>query len=270
MAKVVFWSPEKESSGCTSTAIAVSSLMGITHKVSNLLIDATPNGKKIESSYTPYEDLVTTNGFGDTNLGMNAIMRLIKSNKLAADLIQNYSKPVLKGRLDILYSAYANNQVDERESLTSMSLIAKNAEDVYDIVFLDLEKSTTDAGVLKVLESADVVVCVVSQEVAKLTNVQKEVSSLKELQGKSIMYVIGDYESGSKYNAFNLKIKYKFQDQLFVVPHNYLYSDALNDGNVLDFLYRNINAPEKDYNGEFMIKTKEIVEEIAKRIKIKE
>ena len=40
MAKIVFWSPEEGKSGCTHTAIAISSLMGITHKISSLLIDA--------------------------------------------------------------------------------------------------------------------------------------------------------------------------------------------------------------------------------------
>ena len=119
MAKIVFWSPEEGKTGCTHVAIAVSSLMGITHKTSSLLIDANSNAKKIASSYTMYEDLMNANSFNDTNLGMNAIMRLIKSNKLSPDIIQNYSKPVLKGRLDILYSAIANTTTEERENLLS-------------------------------------------------------------------------------------------------------------------------------------------------------
>ena len=49
-----------------------------------------------------------------------------------------------------------------------------------------------------------------------------------------------------------------------------MFADACNDGNVLDFLYRNINALPKDYNGEFIIKATEIVEELVKRLKIKE
>ena len=67
-----------------------------------------------------YDDLVNANSFNDTNLGMNAIMRLIKSNKLSPDIIQNYSKPVLKGRLDILYSAIANTTT-EKNSVNALS-----------------------------------------------------------------------------------------------------------------------------------------------------
>ena len=47
MAKIVFWSPEEGKSGCTHVAIAVSSLLGITHKTSSLLIDANSNAKKL-------------------------------------------------------------------------------------------------------------------------------------------------------------------------------------------------------------------------------
>lgn len=270
MAKIVFWSPEEGVSGCTHTAIAVSSLLGITHKVSSLLIDANSNAKKISSSYTLYDDLVNTNGFNDTNLGMNAIMRLIKSNKLSPDIIQNYSKPVLKGRLDILYSAIANTTTEIRENLLSMPLIAKNADDVYDLVFIDLPKDTTDDSVIRVLSQADVIVCVVPQNVEKLSTVLKKMGDIADIKDKKIIYVLGNYEQSSKYNIFNVKMKYKLPEPLYVLPHNYAFADACNDGNVLDFLYRNINANAKDYNGDFILRTTEIVEEIIKTLKIKE
>ena len=270
MAKVVFWSPEEGASGCTYVAIAVSSLMGITHKSSSLLIDANSNSKKIASSYTLYDDLINTNSFNDTNLGMNAIMRLIKSNKLSPDIIQNYSKPVLKGRLDILYSAIANTSTEERENLLSLPLIVKNAEEVYDLVFVDLPKTTTDDSVIKLLSQADAIVCVVPQDIEKLSNVLKKVENIADIKDKTKIFVIGDYEAGSKYNTFNIKMKYKLPDPLEALPHNYLFSDACNDGNVLDFLYKNLNAQPKDYNGEFIIKATQIVEELVKILKIRE
>ena len=67
-----------------------------------------------------------------------------------------------------------------------------------------------------------------------------------------------------------LKLKYKIPDPCLVLPHNYLFTDACNDGNVLDFLYKNLNAQAGDYNGNFMLKATEIVEEIVKILKIKE
>ena len=125
-------------------------------EIVNFLIDANSNAKKIASSFTMYDDLVNANSFNDTNMGMNAIMRLIKSNKLSPDIIQNYSKPVLKGRLDILYSAIANTNTEERENLISMPLIAKNADEVYDLVLIDLPKTMTDDSAIRVMEQADI------------------------------------------------------------------------------------------------------------------
>ena len=182
MAKIVFWSPEEGKTGCTHVAIAVSSLMGITHKTSSLLIDANSNAKKIASSYTMYEDLINANSFNDTNLGMNAIMRLIKSNKLSPDIIQNYSKPVLKGRLDILYSAIANTTTDARENLLSKPLITKNAYEVYDLVFIDLPKTTTDDSAIRVMEQADIIVCVIPQEIEKLSNSLKKINGIDNIK----------------------------------------------------------------------------------------
>jgi len=270
MAKIVFWSPEEGKSGCTHVAIAVSSLLGITHNISSLLIDANSNAKKIESSYTYYNDLVNANSFNDSNLGMNAIMRLINSNKLSPDIIQNYSKPVLKGRLDVLYSATANTNTETRENLLSIPLIAKNANEVYDVVLMDLPKTTTDDSVIKLMEQSDIIVCVVPQEIEKLNNFLKKIDQIDNIKEKQKIYVIGDYESGSRYNLHNLKLKYRIPDPCFVLPHNYLFTDACNDGNVLDFLYSNLNAQSGDYNGNFMLKTTEIVEEIVKILKIKE
>ncbi len=270
MAKIVFWSPEEGVSGCTHTAIAVSSLMGITHKCSALLIDANSNAKKIASSFTMYDDLVNSNSFNDTNLGMNAIMRLIKSNKLSPDIIQNYSKPVLKGRLDILYSAVANTSTEQRENLLSMPLIAKNADELYDLIYIDLPKTTKDDIAVKVMEQADVIVCVIPQEIERLTNAVKKINEIDALKDKPKIYVLGNYESGSRYNIVNAKFKYKIPEPCYVLPHNYLFADACNDGNVLDFLYRNINAQANDYNGVFILRVTEIVEEIVKILKIKE
>ena len=86
MAKIVFWSPEEGKSGCTHVAIAVSSLLGITHKTSSLLIDANSNAKKIASSYTMYDDLVNANSFNDTNMG---ILNLINFLQISFKTIQN-------------------------------------------------------------------------------------------------------------------------------------------------------------------------------------
>ena len=103
MARIVFWGPDMAMTGNTHAAIAVSTLMGIVHKTSCLLMQGNYNSKKVESAYTPYDQLKQSGVLENSNLGVSALIRLVTSNKLTADAIQNYAKPVLKGRLDVLY-----------------------------------------------------------------------------------------------------------------------------------------------------------------------
>ena len=66
----------------------------------------------------------------------------------------------------------------------------------------------------------------------------------------------------TKNNLSNIKIKYRVKDPIFVLPHNYIFRDAVNSGSVIDFFYRNIAAYMRDYNGYFIAQTNEIVEKI--------
>ena len=47
MPRVVFWSPENYMTGTTHAAIAISTLMGISHKATCLLMQGHFNSKKI-------------------------------------------------------------------------------------------------------------------------------------------------------------------------------------------------------------------------------
>ena len=50
MAKVTFWSMDKAMAGNTHAILAVSTLMGITHKVTSILLQTNFNSRKVESA----------------------------------------------------------------------------------------------------------------------------------------------------------------------------------------------------------------------------
>ena len=52
------------------------------------------------------------------------------------------------------------------------------------------------------------------------------------------------------------------------IPANYVFADACNDGKVIDFFYKNLNADIKDYNGKFIHAIKELNKKILDNIKI--
>lgn len=270
MARIVFWSLDQSMTGNTYTAIAVSTLMAISHKTSNLLTQGNFNSKTVESAFTPYNNLKDSGVFDNSSLGVNALIRLLTSNKLTSDAIQNYAKPVLKDRLDVLYGMTSKDYDAYTELVNNLPYLTKKAAEMYDAVFIDLPKTLNEKYVKDTLVDADVIVCTVNQDVIKIDEFFSKVNDIEELKDKQKIFVISDYESKSKFNISNIKIKYKVKEPIYVLPHNYVYSDAVNSGLVVDFFYRNINADIKDYNGYFITQTNEIVEKIFEIAKLRD
>lgn len=270
MPRVVFWSPNNSMTGTTHAIIAVSTLMGITHKTTSLLMQGHFNSRKIESSFTPYDELIASGAFENSNLGVSALIRLVTSNKLTADAIRNYAKPVLKDRLDVLYGMNSKERDDYLQLVNNLPYITRKASEVYDLVFVDLPKDSDEKFKKDTLADAEIVVCVINQDEVKLSNFFENINNMEELKDKTKIFVVADYEPKSRYNLSNIKNKYRIKDPIFAVPHNYMYSDSCNMGNAIDFFYRNMNADSKDYNGQFISMTKEIVEKIVEIAKIRE
>lgn len=270
MARVVFWSLDQGMTGNTYTAVAVSTLMSISHKTSNLLMQGNFNSKTVESAYTSYYSLKESGAFNNSNIGVSALIRLVTSNKLTSDAIQNYAKPVLKNRLDVLYGM-TNKDVDGyRDLVNNLPYITRKAAEVYDAVFVDIPKTLNEGYIKDTLSDADIVVCTINQDVVKLDEFFTNIDNIEELKDKQKIIVISDYKAKSKFNVSNIKIKYKIKEPIYVVPHNYIYSDACNSGNVVDFFYKNLNADPKDYNGYFILQTNEIVEKIFEMAKLRD
>lgn len=270
MARVVFWSLDQGMTGNTYTAVAVSTLMSISHRTSNLLMQGNFNSKTVESAYTSYYSLKESGAFNNSNIGVSALIRLVTSNKLTSDAIQNYAKPVLKNRLDVLYGM-TNKDVDGyRDLVNNLPYITRKAAEVYDAVFVDIPKTLNEGYIKDTLSDADIVVCTINQDVVKLDEFFTNIDNIEELKDKQKIIVISDYKAKSKFNVSNIKIKYKIKDPIYVVPHNYIYSDACNSGNVVDFFYKNLNANPKDYNGYFILQTNEIVEKIFEMAKLRD
>lgn len=270
MPRIVFWSPYENMTGNTHTAVAISTLMGMTHKVTSLLMQANFNSRKMESSFTPYEELKQSGVFNNSNIGINALIRLISSNKLTADSIQNYAKPVLKERLDILYGMSADDPDGYKQIINNLPYMTRKADEIYDLVFVDMPKSLDKKSIMDTVSDAEIVVCVVNQDAVKFSDFFTTLSNNESLKDKTKIIVIADYEAASKFNVMNIRLKYKVKDPIYVIPHNYMFTDACNSGTVVDYLYKNINSDPKDYNGNFIFQTLNIVNEIVNIAKIKD
>ena len=270
MPKIVFWSPLITKTGNTHTAIAVSTLMGMKEDVSMLLLHAHWQNRKIESSFTDYDELKSQNIFSNSNIGMTALSRLVDSNKLTPESIRNYAKPVLKQRLDIMYGTNVTTREQFGTLAETFPAIVRKANEAYDFVMVDLPKGTENPYIREVIEDSDLVVCTISQDISKLEDFFEEIEKNEYIKDKNKIVVIGDYENKSKCNLFNIKGKYKIKYPMFSVPHNYIFTDACNDGAAVDFFYKNAKADARDYNGYFISEVEKIVKKILEITKIRD
>lgn len=256
MAKVVFWSPRSALTGATHSLIAVSSLTAIDNKFSSLILQGHWQNKRIESAFTAYQDLKAMDVFNNSNIGMSALGRLIDSNKLTSEGIKNYAKPVLKNRLDVLYGLNTKERDAYRKMFENMSYILERADEAYDMVYFDSPKGQNFLAVTNILKSADVIVVTLMQNSIDLDEVLSVYDSIGILKEKKHIILVGNYSPNSKYTLFNIKNKYKIKSPMFAVPHCTAFADAVNDGNVVDFLFKNLNAKPNDEIGYFISETR--------------
>lgn len=270
MAKVVFWNEDENLNNSTEVAIAVATSISKNYKTKSILMQTNFQNRKIESSFTPYSELKSSGVFENRDIGIGALLKTIVSNKLTSTVITNYAKPVLKDRLDIMYGVVSTEKEQHSLMLSNLQYIAKKADEVYDLVFIDLEKGTSNKDVKAVIEDSDVVVYILDQDNIRLEEYLSNIEENKYLKGKEKMIVLSNYDDNSKYNVWNIKKRYKVKDPIFVIPYNFVYKDSLNDGNVIDFFYKNTNTEKNDYNGEFVNETNNIVSKIIELSKIKD
>lgn len=268
MPKIVFWSPQAKSTGQTLSSVAISTLMAIEEDYSNLLIHAHWQARKIESSFTDLESLKALNVFNSSSLGITALSRLVESNKLTPESVRNYAKPVLKQRLDIMYGTNVTSREQFSQLTDSFNMVVQTANATYDLVWIDLPKGSEKKYINDSLESADYIICTVDQEQVFLDEAIEMYQENEVIKNKPKMLLMCNYEPKSKYNIPNIRRKYGIKEDVMCVPHNYIFTDACNDGNVVDFFYKNLGADKNDYNGYFISEVRSITKKVLEKVKI--
>lgn len=268
MPKIVFWSPIATSVGQTFASVAVSTLMAIEEDYSNLLLHAHWQAKKIESSFTDYASLKAQNVFNSSSIGITALARLVESNKLTPESIRNYAKPVLKQRLDIMYGTNVASREQFNQLTNSLNMVIQKSNETYDLVWIDSPKGMDKSYITEILESADFVVCTINQDGVFLEEAMQKYLDNDILKNKQKMLLMCNYEPKSKYNIPNIRRKYGLKENIYSLPHNYVFVDACNDGEVVDFFYKNLGADKNDYNGYFIHETRNITKTILDHVKV--
>lgn len=266
MAQVAFWSPNGSKTGSTSLLASVASVVALERDYTSLILSTNYMDNSLEKSFINVGKLKARSSIDFTDVGLDALERLIKSNKISVENLVDYTTPILKGRLDLMFGIQKNSQETYNKILELLPGVIKCSSTVYDITFLDIVSGQPDDRVKTILEMSDVIVVNVDQSMNSLEDFFENVTKSNLLKSKKVILVIGRYDRYSKYNSKNLAKYFKYKDKIFTLPYNTQFFDMQNDHRTLEFFIKYLNVTPSDRNGFFVNEVKSLAEEILANV----
>lgn len=269
---VSFWNPvENSQTSNTSAIVAVASILYDIEKYKTLITQTHFNDFTLESAFFNMDKLGNKGNLDIADTGVDALDRLLRSSKLSPESISNYTKIIYTdGILELLYGTFKNDLDSYSRILETFPTIIDYANQLYDIVLVDLNKGASNQEINKILQKSDLIVLTMSQSMLVLKKAFTAMNTMKILQEKPVIPVIGKYDRFSKFADRNIARAFNYKKKLYTIPYNTQFFDACNDGTLAKFMIENRKAdPAVDRNGFFIGETKELVKAIINSIKSK-
>lgn len=274
MAVISFWNDSKSGNiGQTSSIIAIATLMSIEHNYKILVLSTKDNDFELEKAYGIDESAaVKILKLKETKFdsGIEGIIKLASSGKLTPDLIRDYTKIILKNRLEVVAGRKVEEDSDDKFDYDAYKDVIKIANKYYDMVFIDLNYGINDSITQNILKISDLVICNFEQRYENIDKVLDfQNTHLELLPKKSTVYLINRYDKKSKFNKKNIARNSEMKKKLYVIPYDVMFSDMMQSGTV-DTWFLNPKVrkakPEDEY-GDFVGQINEICDGIINKLR---
>lgn len=256
MAIITFKSNEIKETGQTLSLAAVATKMTIEHNYKVLIVSTNFKDQTLESCFwdmekanTPVINTGKTAQIGIES-GIEGLIKVIASNKTSAEIVKNYSKIVLRDRLDVLVSPKTTTYAEYQEIAKLYPDILRLANKHYDLIFVDLSKRMDETDAQNIIDISDIVVVNLTQRLKTIDNFIELRENDEFYKKRHIMLMIGRYDAHSKYNTKNITRYLKERKPVAVTPYNTLYFEACSEGKIIDFFLnlKNIDETDRNYN----------------------
>lgn len=245
MAVITFCSNEIKETGQTLSMAAIASYMAIEHNYKILTISTGFNDLTLENCFWEYNKIRSTGGVlkqdvGTIGLvsGVEGLIKALNTNRTNTEIVRNYSKIVLKNRLDVLLSPNTRSYQEYVEIAKYYTEILQTANKFYDFVFVDLSKRMPPKEVTEILQTSDIIVMNLTQRLRTIDDFIALRENSEFYRRKNIILNIGRYDKFSKYNDKNITKYLREKQQVSVVPYNTLFFEACSEGTVIDLLLK--------------------------------
>ena len=122
---ISFWSTEDSAQLCTTaTATAVASMIPTKTRYKTLITQTHYLDMSLEASFFNQDKKMRLD---TADTGIDALDRLLRSNKLTPENIPNYAEPIMKGRLELLYGTFKNDVDSYSRILETMPILVDYA-----------------------------------------------------------------------------------------------------------------------------------------------
>lgn len=272
MAIITFRSNELKETGQSLSLAAVATQMSIEHSYKSLIVSTNFKDLTLENCFWELDRLnkPIITGQGPARIGVDngieGLIKILASNKTSNEIVKNYSKTILRDRLDMLLSPNTENYEDYIQIASSYTEILQIANRYYDLVFVDLSSRMRAKEAQDILDISDIIILNLSQRLKTIDDIVELRQKDEFYKRNNIMLLIGRYDSFSKYNIKNVT-RYMHEKKLVsAVPYNTLFFESCSEGKIIDFFLKLRNIDANDRNHTFVDEVSKIDENIIYKL----
>ncbi len=258
MAIITFKSNELKETGQTLSLVATATQMAIEHSYKILILSTNFKDQTLENCFWELDRLnkpiINTQGHAAVGVdnGIEGLIRVLASNKTSTDIVKNYSKTVLRDRLDVLLSPNTKDYQEYTQICDEYPEVLKTADRYYDMIFVDLSSRMREQEAQNILNISDIIVVNMTQRLKNIDDYIELKQNNEFYARNNIMLLLGRYDTFSKYNIKNVTRYLKEKKPILAIPYNTLFFESCSEGKVVDFMLRFKNLDESDRNTVFI------------------
>lgn len=274
MAIITFCSNETKETGQTMSLASIATYMAIEHNYKILIVSTNFNDLSLENCFWEYNKIRHTGALAEESnktigldSGLEGLIKVLNSNRTSTEIVKNYSRTILKDRLDILLSPQTKSYQEYTQIVGYYSTILPIANRYYDMIFVDLSRKMPKNEVASILQLSNIVIMNLTQRLKTINDFIELRETNGFYQKKNVMIAIGRYDSFSKYNNKNITRYMKERKELLVIPYNTLLFEACSEGTIIDFILKIKNVTDdSDRNANFIKAMKKNLNDIIFRL----
>lgn len=272
MAIITFKSNELKETGQTLSLVATATQMAIEHSYKVLIVSTNFKDQTIENCFWEIDKFnkPIINNTGHSNVGITSgvegLIKVLVSNRTSTDIVKNYSRTVLKDRLDILVSPNTQDYQEYSQICSNYPDILRIADRYYDLIFVDLSNRMREDLAQEIVNMSNVIIFNITQRLKNINDFMELKDTDEFYRRKNVMLLLGRYDAHSKYNIKNVTRYMKEKKQLLAIPYNTLFFEACSEGKVIDYFLRLKNIDESDRNYTFIDEANRVNSEILLKL----